>query len=167
MQQIIEFVVDSWEIECCARPPVVGERATWALQWITPTVTTEPVLIREVLWSVSDAATLIDGPVAAAWCTVNGPPPAAGIRTLRGYLCGTVHDTTPSVSGFVTRVRLLEQRYVLTPDRVVQPVPGTLRLTDVPEAPLTFECPAPEAVDNPDNPPWETAVLVELAVDRP
>jgi hypothetical protein len=136
----IEVFVSSWEIECCAPAPVVGEPTRWVLTFIDPS-DIWPELDCDRAWRVErrDHSTwLTDGPVSARWSEHNGPPPEPGHTTVRGSLYGGVHDEGPRITGTVQRIRFATSNYRLVQPRRLEPVPGTLALTDVPEAPRSL-----------------------------
>ncbi|MDQ2706163.1 MAG: hypothetical protein M3Z25_00300 [Actinomycetota bacterium] len=173
--RVVEVSVDDWEIECCAPPPVVGQPTSWTLQFIAATASTTPELHRDSLWDVVErgsGSVLIDDAVSAFWLPPNGPAPRPGRARLHGFLAGTVHgglvpDEVPRITGVVRRIRVIARRFVLSgtgPGRMLEPVPGTLTLTDVARSPRWFATPAPRTSDHPDNPPFETGVLLDLDV---
>jgi hypothetical protein len=132
----IEVFVSSWEIECCAPAPVVGESASWVLTFIGPS-DVWPELDRDRPWQVEhrDGATwLSDGPVSARWNEYSGPPPQPGHTRVRGSLAGGIHEEGPRTTGTVQRVRFATCTYRPVEPRRLEPVPGTLAFTDVPEA---------------------------------
>ncbi len=75
---------------------------------------------------------------------------------------GTVHglpDDAPTVTGVVQRIRVLGQRFLLI-ERRLEPVPGTLELTDVTSSPRWFTSP----IESGGERVHETDVLLDLAV---
>jgi len=174
-----QVLVDSWEVECCARPPRLGRPSAWALLFLTSGNSRIDEIGREVDWHVvrfgdSDVA-LVNGAVTAYWPANNGPDPALGEARLRGYLRGTVHgvavpDDFPRVSGIVRRIRVVSERWVRRDHEqgppTSEPVPGTLTLTEVSTCPRWFAFPQPPPEDAPDNPLSQTGVLLDLTVDR-
>jgi hypothetical protein len=176
-KRVIEVVVDNWEIECCAPPPVVGEPSSWRLQFVEAAHSRDPELHREMSWYVEprdSGAELTDGPVTAFWPSRHRQATRPGRRSLSGHLSGTVHggmvpEEIPETIGIVHRIRVLSQRFVLRDDlgqRGVDAVPGTLSFTDVARAPRWFnrsEIPREDHADNAQN---QFAVLLDLAVAR-
>jgi hypothetical protein len=81
---------------------------------------------------------LTDGPVTARWYERNGPPPEPGPTMVRGSLVGTVHDDGLRITGTIQRIRFATATYRLIEPRRLEPVPGTLALTDVAEAPRSL-----------------------------
>ncbi len=162
---VIEVFVSGWEIECCAPPPVIGEEAAFRLDFV-PAGGEYPLreLERERLWLVTrrpDGLTqLADGPVEALWPGHLGSPPAPGPALLRGYLYGNAHgpapDDAPPATGRVCRVRVAGQEYRRVAPRRLEPVAGTLTLTDVRESPRCF--------DGTDAGPQQIGVLLDLAL---
>jgi hypothetical protein len=141
----LELFVESWEIECCAPPPVVGDPTTWKLGF-SPTRDEHGPGDHERHWIVARRegwTALTDGPVTAYWSDGAPPPPGPGVRRLRGTLFGTRHggispDDAPSTTGTVQRVRLASQVYRLDDQRTLRPVPGTLELADRQAGPRGF-----------------------------
>jgi hypothetical protein len=132
----IEVFVASWEIECCAPAPVVGEPASWVLTFIGPS-DVWPELDHDRAWQVEHrecTTWLTDGPVSARWNEHSGAPPRPGHTRLRGSLAGGIHEEGPRTTGTVQRIRFATCTYRLVEPRRLEPVPGTLVLTDVPEA---------------------------------
>ncbi|MGH3549512.1 MAG: DUF6578 domain-containing protein [Pseudonocardiaceae bacterium] len=173
----VEIFVSSWEIECCAPPPVVGHPSSWALIFFTDASEDNREFHRDSCWRVVDngsAPVLVNGTITAMWPSFNGPAPAPGPARLRGYLSGTAHGGLippdfPTITGVVQRIRLAAQRFVLGETRVgraLQPAPGTLTLTDVPRSPRWFASPRPQTEDHPDNPPSQIGVLLDLTIAR-
>ena len=162
---VIEVFVSGWEIECCAPPPVVGEKATFRLDFVAAGgVYPLAELYRERLWLVTrrtDGLTqLSDGPAEAMWPDHLGAPPAPGPALLRGYLYGHAHghapDDAPLTTGRVRRVRVTGQEYRRVAPRQLEPVAGTLTFTDVRESPRWFA--------GTDAGPQQIGVLLDLAL---
>jgi hypothetical protein len=110
---------------------------------------------------------LVDGPVCARWSEHNGRPPEPGRTIVRGSLVGTVHEDGPQVTGTVQRIRFATSDYRLVEPRRLEPVPGTLTLTDVAEAPrsLFFDFDAKAGPSTPDaDRPQSLGVLLDLTV---
>jgi hypothetical protein len=165
----IEVLVSSWEIECCAPAPVVGEPASWALTFIGPS-DTWPELDRDRAWQVEhrDGATwLTDGPVSARWSEYSGPPPHPGHTRVRGSLSGGIHEEGPRTTGTVQRIRFATCTYRLVEPRRLEPVPGTLALTDVLEADRSlffdFDRDVPLSGRDADR-PMSVGVLLDITV---
>jgi hypothetical protein len=144
---LIEVFVSGWEIECCAPEPIVGERSTWRLDFVSAGGDyPNPELDRDRLWLVTrraDGLTLLnDGPVDALWAGHNGTPPKPGPAQLRGYLYGNAHgpapDDAPLTTGRIHRVRIAQEEFRLVEPRRLEPVAGTLTLTDVRRSPKWF-----------------------------
>lgn len=165
----VEFFVASWEIECCAPPPVVGEPMTWRLGFATEDGDATPT--HERIWSVARHETwtaLSDGPIVACWIGTDGSPPPAGIHRLRGALFGTRHggscpDDVPETTGTVQRVRLASEVFRLDAGRTLRPIPGTLELADCRSSPRWFD-----SGEHPIEPGFQdrmqTGVLIEATV---
>jgi hypothetical protein len=161
----IELFVASWEIECCAPPPVVGAPTAWRLGF---SIGATPG--HERTWSVTRHETwtaLTDGPIIAYWIGTDASPPP-GIHRLRGALFGTRHggscpDDTPETTGTVRRVRVASEEFRLDADRTLRPIPGTLELTDCRCSPRWFS-----AGEQPIEPGFQdrmqTGVLIEVTV---
>jgi hypothetical protein len=169
----VEVFVSSWEIECCAPPPAVGEEATWTLQFVSASGPYPfPELDTERSWQVvqrGDTTCLIDGPVVAFWSDFDGAPPAPGPATMRGHVYGNAHgplpEAVPAVMGIVQRVRIASQAYAPHGERELRAVPGTLMLADVERSPRWFsrgDRPLADRVDQAQ----QTGVLLDLAVSR-
>jgi hypothetical protein len=167
----IEVFVASWEIECCAPAPVVGEPTSWVLTFLGPS-DIRPELDRDRAWRVErrDGSTwLIDGQVSARWSTHNGPPPEPGHAVvMRGRLHGGVHDEGPRTTGTVQRIRFATSHHRLVEPRTLEPVPGTLSLTDVSEAPRSlffdFDSGRRSPARRGDDQPMSLGVLLDLTV---
>jgi hypothetical protein len=166
----IEVFVSSWEIECCAPPPVIGELTSWALTFIGPS-DTWPELDCDRAWHVERrgrSTWLVDGRVSARWSTHNGPPPEPGHAVARGSLHGGVHDEGPQTTGRVQRIRFATSRYRLVEPRTLEPVPGTLTLTDVSEAPSSlffdFDSGGRTTGRQGDDQPMSLGVLLDMTV---
>lgn len=169
----VEVFVSSWEIECCAPAPVVGEPTSWVLTFVDLS-DPWPELDGHRGWRVHrrDRATwLTDGAVSVRWSDHNGPPPEPGDRTVRGSVMGGIHEEGPKVTGTVQRIRFATSHYRLVEQRALEPVPGTLVLTDVPEAPRSlffdFDATAGARTTGTDG-PRSVGVLLDLTVpERP
>jgi hypothetical protein len=185
---VIQVVVDGWEIECCAPPPVVGHPSTWGLRFILAggdgRAGTSP-FDREHDWLATayyGQAVAYDGQavklsrhgVAACWEPAGGEAFRSGPIRLRGHLSGTVHgilpDEFPKVTGVVLRIELITEREMLDeadgPRRLVK-LPGSLRLTDVQASPRWFTRPAPSVAGPEAATECHTGVLLTLAVTSP
>ena len=168
---VIQLHVDSWEIECCAPPPAVGERSSWTLGFLSAAGEwPRPEFEQESTWDVEqrDGATvLVRGPVLAEWRDREGAPPP-GRATLRGWLTGTVHgtgtDRLAPVTGTVRRLRVVRETYELDPDQTLRPLPDTTTLIGVERSPSWFssEEDLPTAVG--ERAAMETGLLIDLAV---
>jgi hypothetical protein len=149
---VVEFVVDSWEIECCAPPPVVGE---WSSYHVLFHPSDDHPFATERCWSVvPDGPTprLIRLGVTAAYASGDGRGeiPAPGEQRLRGQLSGTVHvfpPDLPPLAGTVRRVRVVSEEFVLAPDGPprLRRVPGSLRCRETDRSPRWFSQPEREA----------------------
>ncbi|ANY06084.1 hypothetical protein AFB00_06975 [Pseudonocardia sp. HH130630-07] len=144
----MEIVVDSWEIECCAPPPVVGERSSWRVLFV-PSV--DHRLATEHEWSVlahdPEPRLSRDG-ITAAWGGGGDGRPEPGLRRLHGYLSGAAHVVPPDLApltGPVRRVRVLSEEFVPEDGRLVR-VPGTFRTEEVDRSPRWFATPNPVPV---------------------
>jgi hypothetical protein len=167
MPPSVELFVASWEIECCAPPPAVGESTTWRLGFSVGDDGSAPAHDR--IWSVTRHETwtaLSDGPVVASWIGTD-PPPPPGIHRLRGTLFGTNHggssspDDVPQTAGTVRRIRLTSEVFRIDADRTLRPVPGTLELTECHRSPRWFsdgERPIEPGLDA----RMQTGVLIEV-----
>jgi uncharacterized protein DUF6578 len=165
----IEVFVDSWEIECCAPTPTVGEPTSWVLTFLGPSATWRE-LDRDRAWRAErreGVTWLTDGPVTARWYERNGPPPEPGPTMVRGSLIGTVHEEGPRVTGTIQRIRFATANYRLVEPRRLEPVPGTLALTDVAEAPrslfFTFDSEGRPNAQGADQ-PKSVGVLLDMTV---
>jgi hypothetical protein len=81
---------------------------------------------------------LVDGPVSARWSEHGGPPPEPGRAVVRGSVRGGIHEDGPRVTGTIQRIRFATAHYRLVEPRGLEPVPGTLALTEVVEAPRSL-----------------------------
>jgi hypothetical protein len=166
----LELFVESWEIECCAPPPVVGEPTTWKLGFV-PGGHEHGAHNHERYWIVSrhDGWTaLTDGPVTAYWSGGTVPPPDPGAHQLRGALFGTRHggispDDAPDTTGTVQRVRLASQVHRLDEQRTLHKVPGTLELVDRRRSPRGFRIDGRFAASG-DIARMETGVLLDVTL---
>jgi hypothetical protein len=167
----VELFVASWEIECCAPPPAVGESTTWRLGFSVGDDRSTPAHDR--IWSVTRHETwtaLSAGPVVAYWIRTDAPPPTPGLHRLRGALFGTRHggfspDDVPETTGTVRRVRVASEVFRLDADRTLRPIPGTLELSVTQRSPRRFsddEHPTEQG----DEARMHTGVLIELALPR-
>jgi hypothetical protein len=114
-----------------------------------------------------DSTWLTDGRVSARWRKHNGPPPEPGRTIVRGSLVGSVHDEGPKVTGTIQRIRFATSIYRLVEPRRLESVPGTLTLTDVPEAPrsLFFNYDSDGRLSaHGDDEPKSIGVLLDLTV---
>ncbi len=173
-----EVFIASWEIECCAPPPVVGSPSTWTLRFIDAAEFPSPELDHDSAWSATPwpgstprpvATQLSDGPITACWWSKTDTEPPAGMVRLRGHLSGTIHGGTvpdgfPRTTGQVQRIRLVTEHYARAAEGPWEPVPATATLTDIQRSPRWF-------TDEPASPPgdgrpWilQTGVLLDLAV---
>lgn len=179
---VIEIVVESWEIECCAPPPVVGEQATW---WALFVPSTDHPFSAEHLWSVvppQPAPRLHRDGVVAAWGgghTAPAPPP--GEHRLRGHLSGAAHvfpEDLPPVTGRVRRLRVLSHEFAADPGGTyaLSPIPGSVAVRDVDASPRWFARPAPRVgaqarsgqrflAGVPQPVRYETGIVVDLHVE--
>lgn len=162
----ITVVLEAWEIQCCAAPPVVGEETSFTLSFHTDRGGGDvPGLVRSYSWTVhplrlahdtdpaasrldSSATRMVTGPAVVSWAGVSAywpqAPVGAGAVTADGYLVGNRHggvvpQDVPTVTGEVTRVQVLRRVLVETEPRRLQPVPGSIRLRDVQRGPRRFE----------------------------
>lgn len=142
--QVIEIVIADWEIECCAPPPVIGQRASWKLGFVPAE---DDEFATEQSWMVlrhEDGGIRLRGDgIEATYNAYRVPPPEPGRHTLRGYLSGTAHatpDDLPPARGWVRRVRVVsrELEWEDERERVLRWVPGTARTRDVRESPRWF-----------------------------
>lgn len=169
MHHIVELFVASWEIECCAPPPAVGESTTWQLGFSAGDDGSAPA--HERIWSVTRHETwtaMSDGPIVACWIDTGTPPPEPGIHRLRGTLHGSVHggsrpDDAPRTTGTVQRVRVASEVFRLDADRTLRPVPGTLELTECRRSPRSFSD-GEHPIEAGFQDRMQTGVLIEVAV---
>lgn len=154
----LPFLISSWEIECCAPPPVVGEPTTWrlALESVaTPdpeSVDRAPGSVTELPWQVEPwppgdvRRALYRNGFAAYYHQPSAPEvaqlPPLGRRVVRGVLFGTRHggsdfDLFPTVSATVSRIQVVSWQ-VREQEQESTPVPGSTRLVDVQQSPKWF-----------------------------
>lgn len=82
----VDLVISSWEIECCAPPPVVGQDTTWALQFASASANNSglPAWVPEREWEIADlpgvGPVVSDGVITAEWAAEEPPPPAGRTR---------------------------------------------------------------------------------------
>lgn len=169
---LVRVFAASWEIECCAPPPVVGEDASWWLTFFRAGLDPFEPADDEADWMLVDRGgsgfAITRGDVAALWSDANGPPPAPGPVHLSGHLSGSVHgpvpDDLPPVGGVVQRVWVVSQDEELRDmgvQRTIVPVPGTTVLTEVSASPRGFRMTVPTWGERRRN---EVGVLFELGV---
>lgn len=152
--------IPSWEIECCAPPPVVGESTRWSL--IFETVATPdrqsldrvPGSVTELQWQVEswspddDIRALYRNGFAAYYRPtddVSVDPLTAlplGRHLVRGTVSGTKHggfvnDSFPTVSATVNRIQVVSGEFRLH-DREATPISGSTGLKDVQQSPKWF-----------------------------
>lgn len=147
---VIEVVVDSWEIECCAPPPVVGEQSSWRPLFIP---SDDHPLAAERRWTVAPhapAARLYRAGVTAAWGNVPVAPPEPGEHVLRGFVYGAAHvfpEDLPPLTGRVRRVRVISEEFAADPaaGQTLRPVPDSLRTREVDASPRSFALPDVQA----------------------
>ncbi|OLT15823.1 hypothetical protein BJF78_15715 [Pseudonocardia sp. CNS-139] len=169
---VVEVFVASWEIECCAPPPAVGEPTTWTLGFQPGHGEyADPDLDRERDWLVEprDGWTAVtDGPLVAWWNDHAGPVPAPGRHRLRGLLVGSAHglgpQDVPATTGTVRRVRLVSQVYRPGRDGTLLPVRGTVSMADRERSPRWFRI---DRIDSGTDVPQQTGVLLDVAVAGP
>lgn len=175
---LVEVFVSGWEIECCVRPPVVGEPRSWTLEFLhAAREFPSSELDQDRTWLVTrwqgrpqqpPLTRLTDGRITALWSQANQAPPAPGTVSLRGYLSGTAHGTAPdnfpTITGIVHRLRLVTQHYTRAGEGGWLPVADTITLCDLQRSPRWFT-EHPKAPP-PDGTPWilQTGVLLDLAV---
>lgn len=171
-QDFVQVVVEAWEIECCAPPPVVGEATTWRLSFQHPQGDPGDALCSERDWLIGPDGTLTSGAITAFRPDDEGPPPPGPVR-LRGLLSGTVHggripDALPAVTGMVQRIRVISRRYRRA-DGSGAAVPEWvgLDLTEISRSPRWFTGRRVAAPGEPDQPPRPVGLLLDLLVDRP
>ncbi|QFU86629.1 DUF6578 domain-containing protein [Amycolatopsis sp. YIM 10] len=155
----VPVTINCWEIECCGEPFSVGDRVTWRLTWapeaklpdelfVTLDATVETVPVTNLPRGDQPAVRRYQrfvraGQIQATW---SGSGSLSGHMTLRGVLLATWHGgglepTSPSVSGFVHRIRTLRQRMQISagrPRRREALVAGS-ELIDMPDCPHTFD----------------------------
>jgi hypothetical protein len=166
----VQVFVSSWEIECCAPPPVIGEQTTWTLQFVSASGPyAMPDLQTERAWQVAqrgDRTFLTNGPINVFWSDFDGAPPTPGRAMLRGHVYGNAHAQSaeiPAVTGIVQRIRIASQVFAPHGERELRAVPGTLTLTDVNRSPRWFsngERPLTDRVEQ----AHQIGVLLDLAV---
>lgn len=157
----IQIVIDDWEIECCAPPPVVGQPTRWRLGFVTSEGTPSE-LRQHGRWTArraDDGTTRLTRDGIEAFWVGPGEPPPPGEHDLRGHLSGTAHgglmpEDVPVITGTVERVQVLSWEHWLD-DRTVHRIPGTLRMREVRESPKWFTRPGTGRAD--------TAVLVHIS----
>ena len=144
-EHVIEIVVDSWEIECCAPPPVVGEQSSWRPVFVP---SEDHPLASEHRWTVvahDPAPRLHRDGVTAAWGGVRTEPPQPGEHCLHGFLYGAAHlfEDLPPLAGRVRRIRVISDEREVDPEnaRALRPVPGSVRTRDVDASPRWFAWP--------------------------
>ena len=167
--------IAAWEIECCAPPPRVGESAEWRLYFtaagpehdlnFTTDWTASPFIARP---SERDGVNLRCGQITAFWG--DPPGPIDGPQRLTGQIHGTWHggavpDLYPVSTALVRRVRVI-RHLVRQEGRVIRPVIGSLKLTDVQMSPKRFNRGRGRGRGTAvGEPPWsEDGVLIDLAV---
>ena len=161
----LSVFIDSWEIECCAPPPVVGGTTAWRLnfqQVASPDPESDqriPGWVTDKLWQVetwpanTPPHAVYRNGVAAYCYELDGPDVAAlplGRHVLRGALFGTRHpgtdyDVFPTVSATVARIQVVS-REVRYQDQRATAVPDSTRLVDVRQSPKWFARRAPGPV---------------------
>jgi hypothetical protein len=179
-EAVLPIWIESWEIECCAAPPVVGESTTWWL-FLVPAggSSLEPEF--EQTWSGTarplfptgspesfGAVLAIDG--AAVFCHPDQLAEgtlAEGPCELRGHLAGTWHggsvpEAVGRTTGLVRRVRVASQLFTRRGDGPRESMPGTPTLTDRHRSPRSFERALLRPGDGPRR--QETGVLLDLAI---
>lgn len=153
--------IASWEIECCAPPPIVGQMTSWSLQlfplvgsdshWLPPAVTA-------LEWQV-EAWPDPDGPhrllsrggiIALLAADQSSPPtselPEPGHRRVRGVLQagkhggrGEVWDTFPCSTALVGSVRIITVTdWDTDASGTRSPADGAYELTSVRKSPVHF-----------------------------
>jgi hypothetical protein len=153
----LPVVVSAWEIECCAPPPVVGERTSWRLA-LEPVATPDPqssdrvpgsvtrLLWQVELWPVAgEGRALYRNGVAAYYYKPNDPKAAQlplGRHMVQGVLLGTrhggtIHDLFPTVSAAVRRIQVISCEF-RQQERTATPIAGSTRLVDVQQSPKWF-----------------------------
>ena len=163
----LSVVIPSWEIECCAPPPVVGRTSSWTLIF-EPVATPDrqslertPGSVTELQWQVEpwadDATTraLYRNGFAAFYRpfhnTVDASTaPPLGRRVVRGVVFGTKHggfvdDGFPNVSAPVGRIQVVSTEFRLQ-NRELVPVAGSTRLREVEQSPRWFASHPPRLV---------------------
>lgn len=144
---VIEVVVDSWEIECCAPPPVVGEQSSWRPLFIP---SDDHPFAAEHRWTVVPhvpAARLYRAGVTAAWGNAPVAPPEPGEHVLRGFVYGAAHvfpEDLPPLTGRVRRVRVISEEFSADA-QPLQRMPGSLRTHEVDASPRSFARPTVQA----------------------
>lgn len=153
----LSVVIAAWEIECCAPPPIVGERTSWRLA-LNPLATPDvhsanqfPGSVTKLLWQVEpwpatgDGRALYRNGVAAYFYAPNDSEAdqlSPGRQMVRGVLFGTrhggsVHDEFPTVSATVSRIQVISCEF-REHERLATPIPDSTRLVDVQQSPKWF-----------------------------
>lgn len=175
----LPVVISSWEIECCAPPPVVGEFTTWRLIF-EPVATPDPRSWDRVPGSVSalqwqvepwstdgestdgDRRALYRNGVAAFYRPLDSTAdltnaPLLGRHLLRGEVSGTKHggfvdDGFPTVTARVSRIQVISVEFRVHGQNLTQ-APGSTRLTEVQQSPKWFtHRPSRLAIDDASKP---------------
>lgn len=150
--------ISSWEIECCAPPPIVGESTLWSLIF-EPVATPDPQSlarvpgsVTELQWQVEpwstddDIRALYRNGVAAYYRPIGNidpiTTPPLGRHLVRGTVSGTKHggfvdDSFPTVSATVSRIQVVSCEFRLH-NQEATPIPGSTRLKDVQQSPKWF-----------------------------
>lgn len=175
---VVPARVASWEIECCAPPPTVGQTATWRLGFHPGGGEMDPLLDFEHDWIVTSwpvpsypsALCLTDGLIQACW---RQPPANQGLGRIR--LRGQVFATKHGGDGWEmfprTTTRVLRVQVVTTDVRWSTgqggrgrrgvPVQGSTLLADVMQSPRQF--PQEQLRDFIGDEPVAGGVLIDLA----
>jgi hypothetical protein len=170
---VVPVEIDSWEIECCAPLPTVGQPASWRLLFAPPAP--EPEFNVRADWLVSpwmeSSSTsrflrLQRGDLTAVW---RDPPDISpGIHRLTGRVYGSGHggsdiDSLPPSTAQVRRVRVIRVMAYLV-NRWITEIPGTVELIDVHQSPKVF-LQLPNLDDSAGQ--TERGVLIDLAFYHP